>query len=251
MSANFEEPVTIGSSQRGMVRRGLMAAASAVAGSVFLSSSSSSSLLSILRPAYADDESQPLGLCASCGSGARGSLTSLCSRCSKGDKFYNPANERIFDTARGSFLPAKPELYLSKSIDRLGGSKIITIGEVHSNPCHHKLEFDIIRTLDDRNDGGNLAIGLECFYRQHQVVYFSTNYNNIPHNTPNNLLSAIIPLHLLFQAPLDRFIFEHKDFATLKKDTNWDQNWGYDLNYYAKVITQPQHDLLICLLTSL
>ena len=194
MSANFEEPVAIGSSQRGMVRRGLMAAASAVAGSIFLSSSSSSSL-SILRPAYADDESQPLGLCASCGSGARGSLTSLCSRCSKGDKFYNPANERIFDTARGSFLPAKPELYLSKSIDRLGGSKIITIGEVHSNPCHHKLEFDIIRTLGDRNEG-NLAIGLECFYRQHQVG-FSTNYHNIPHNTRNNLIltSTIIPLN--------------------------------------------------------
>ena len=175
MTANFEEPVAIGASQRGMVRRGLMAAASAVAGSVFLSSSSSSS---ILRPVLAD-ESQPLGLCSSCGLGVPGSLTSLCSRCSKGDAWYNPANERIFDTARGSFLPPKPELYLSK--DRLGGSKIITIGEVHSNPCHHKLEFDIIRTLGDRNEG-KLAIGLECFYRQHQVSITNNNDYN-PDNT--------------------------------------------------------------------
>ena len=226
MTANFDEPVTIGASQRGMVRRGLMAAASAVAGSAFLSSSSSS----ILRPVLAD-ESQPLGLCSSCGLGVPGSLTSLCSRCSKGDAWYNPANERIFDTARGSFLPPKPELYLSK--DRLGGSKIITIGEVHSNPCHHKLEFDIIRTLGDRNEG-KIAIGLECFYRQHQVDTIPNNYS--PENA-DNLTPAISPSNP-YQAPLDRFIFEHKDFATLKRETNWDQNWGYDLNYYAKVKSQ-------------
>ena len=105
---------------------------------------------------------------------------------------------------RGSYLPPKPEIFLSK--DRLDGRKIVAIGEVHSNPCHHKLEFDIIRTLANGGvDGSKLgAIALECFYRQHQGA-------------------------------LDSFIFDHKNVAILKRETDWDKNWGYDLNYYAKI----------------
>ena len=32
-----------------------------------------------------------------------------------------------------------------------------------------------------------------------------------------------------------RFIFSHQDIALLKKETKWDETWGYDLNYYAKI----------------
>jgi uncharacterized iron-regulated protein len=49
-----------------------------------------------------------------------------------------------------------------------------------------------------------MAIGLECFYRQHQGA-------------------------------LDRFVFSHQDMGTLKRETSWTQSWGYDLNYYAKI----------------
>jgi len=48
------------------------------------------------------------------------------------------------------------------------------------------------------------AIGLECFYRQHQPA-------------------------------LDRYIFGHQNFKTLKEETNWTESWGYDLNFYAKI----------------
>ena len=34
---------------------------------------------------------------------------------------------------------------------------------------------------------------------------------------------------------MDRYIFEHQNIKTLKQETNWDESWGYDLNYYAKI----------------
>eukprot|EP01041_Mallomonas_annulata_P009966 gene9966-20727_t len=115
--------------------------------------------------------------------------------------WYNPQNARIFDTARNSYLPPHPELYLPTA---LKGKQIICVGEVHSNPCHHKLEFDIIKSLSIMVPSSNLAIGLECFYRQHQKA-------------------------------LDRYIFKHRNFSILKKETNWDITWGFDINYYAKI----------------
>jgi uncharacterized iron-regulated protein len=114
--------------------------------------------------------------------------------------WYNPINERIFDTLKNSYIPAHPEI-LQKE---LKGRNIITIGEVHNNPCHHRLEFEVIKSLSNTVQPSNLAIGLECFYRVHQNA-------------------------------LDRFIFQHKDFALLKKETNWQETWGYDLNMYAKI----------------
>lgn len=115
--------------------------------------------------------------------------------------WYNPANERIYDTTHKSYLPPHPEKYLNSNIQ---GKNVITIGEVHSNPCHHKLEFDVIRTIAAKKGPENMAVGLECFYRQHQ-------------------------------AALDRFVFGHGDIARLKIDSEWDSTWGYDLNYYAKI----------------
>jgi uncharacterized iron-regulated protein len=61
-----------------------------------------------------------------------------------------------------------------------------------------------VKAIAATNPGKKLAIGLECFYRQHQ-------------------------------ASLDRFIFTHHDMGTLKKETRWTESWGYDLNYYAKI----------------
>ena len=122
--------------------------------------------------------------------------------------WYNPYNQRIYDTTKKSYLPTHPDLYLMKE---LGNRNIIVVGEVHSNPCHHRVEFEIIRTLQNnnskksRNNKNNLAIGMETFYRQHQSI-------------------------------LDDFIFNHKNFERLKKESNWDSTWGYDLNYYSKIL---------------
>lgn len=133
--------------------------------------------------------------------------------------WYNPYNQRIFDTQRGSFLPSHAELYLGNEI---GTRNVVVIGEIHSNPCHHRVEFEIVKTLaslpsSDSKDNikrvssssvvpnSNIAIGMEAFYRQHQPA-------------------------------LDDFIFSHKNFELLKKQTDWQTTWGYDLNYYSKIL---------------
>lgn len=123
---------------------------------------------------------------------------------SNGKSFYDPRNERIYNTQKKSFIPAHPEDYLEKE---LGNRNVVVIGEVHSNRCHHHAEFEMVRALHRR--GGEfprpgMAIGLECFYRQHQTA-------------------------------LDNFVFLHGDMGTLKRETNWQNTWGYDLNYYSKI----------------
>jgi uncharacterized iron-regulated protein len=111
-------------------------------------------------------------------------------------------NERIYDTRKRSFLPAHPEIYLSKET---AGKKVIVVGEIHSNRFHHHCEFEIARAISQNpSTAGKFSIGLECFYRQHQNA-------------------------------LDDFIFSHQNFGKLKKDVDWDDAWGYDLNYYAKI----------------
>lgn len=106
--------------------------------------------------------------------------------------WYNPAYERIYDTSHSSFIPARPDKYLEKQIS---GRKVVAIGEVHSNPCHHRLEFEVIKSLASTKGPNNMAIGLECFYRQHQKA-------------------------------LDKYVFGHKDLAVLKYETAWDSTWG-------------------------
>jgi len=110
---------------------------------------------------------------------------------------YDPSNERIYDTFRRSYIPADPSKYLENNLRQ---TNVITIGEVHSNICHHKLQFDIVRAVSSIRSPSATAIGLECFYRQHQKY-------------------------------LDRFIYVHQDMAQLKYETDWDSTWGYDLNH--------------------
>ena len=133
------------------------------------------------------------------------------------ESWYNPYNQRIFDTKRNSYLPSHPENYLRKVLDN---RNVVIIGEVHSNPCHHQVEFEVLRTLyasqSNTSRGiSNIAIGMEAFYRQHQSF-------------------------------LDDFVFNHKDFDKLQKDTNWVETWGYDLNYYSKILRYAsQHNIRI------
>mgnify|MGYP000222429304 CR=1 FL=1 len=98
---------------------------------------------------------------------------------------YNPRNERIYDTRRKSFLPARPDQFLKEELKK-ENKKIVVIGEVHSNPCHHHAEFEILKTLyNSYGTEGGVAIGLKCFYRQHQKA-------------------------------LDRFTFKHQDIKILR-----------------------------------
>jgi uncharacterized iron-regulated protein len=184
--ANFNIPQRSEASQKSMITRGL-----GIAGALI-----SSGLLLPSTRAIADD------YCTKCSN--TGCESPLCKVGNSPSSWYNPDNERIFDTYHRSYLPAKPELYLSQ--ERLEGKKIVVIGETHTNPLCHRIELDVIRALAMKNmqEGQNMAIGLECFFRQHQVA-------------------------------LDRFVFIHHDLAILKKETDWEKSWGYDLNFYAKI----------------
>lgn len=124
------------------------------------------------------------------------------------DEWYNPNNERIFDTKRNSYLPTATAEHLIMQELNQKNQRVVVVGEIHSNPCHHRVEFDIVKSFLNANSVNKVpqdyAIGLECFYRQHQPA-------------------------------LDRYIFSHSSIKTLKEETSWDESWGYDLNYYAKI----------------
>lgn len=115
--------------------------------------------------------------------------------------FYNPINSRIYDTTKKSFLPGSSS---DTICNELKNRRVVVIGENHYHPCHHKIEFDILKAISTKYGYKNVAVGLECFYRQHQNA-------------------------------LDRFIYIHKNLAKLKEECKWNENWGYDLNYYAKI----------------
>ena len=135
-------------------------------------------------------------------------------RAEDSEVWYNPRNERIYDTRRRSYLPTVSASALIEDELNKRNQRVVVIGEIHSNPCHHRVEFDVVKAFFKSNTEMmtavsrkpfTYAIGMECFYRQHQ-------------------------------AALDRYVFEHRDFKTLKEETNWSRSWGYDLNYYAKIL---------------
>ena len=63
----------------------------------------------------------------------------------------------------------------------------------------------MLTSLVDYLGTKKLAIGMECFYRQHQNA-------------------------------LDNFVFDHGSMGKLKEETNWKETWGYDLFNYAKIL---------------
>lgn len=117
------------------------------------------------------------------------------------NKYNSQPNERIFDTKVGSFFPARSFFYNGK----LKEEEIVIYGEVHTNNMMHNAEFEILKNMNQMHGSKNIAVGMESFYRQHQ-------------------------------ASLDRFSFVHGSFDRLKKETNYDAVWGFDFNYYSKLL---------------
>ena len=70
---------------------------------------------------------------------------------------------------------------------------------------HHALQLEIIKAAQALNDAP-LCIGLEMCYRK------------------------------AHQPALDEFVFGDGSFRELRKRTKWSQTWGYDLNYYSKIL---------------
>lgn len=51
-------------------------------------------------------------------------------------------------------------------------NKVVCLGEMHTHPMHHRMQFNVIKATHQvtKSAGERLAIGLEMFYRQQQVI---------------------------------------------------------------------------------
>lgn len=77
--------------------------------------------------------------------------------------------ERIFDTARKSFVPADPSRLIFPGVGF--ADRVVCTGEMHTHPLHHRMQFEVIKAVASVTKAKTepLAIGLEMFYRQQQV----------------------------------------------------------------------------------
>jgi uncharacterized iron-regulated protein len=62
---------------------------------------------------------------------------------------------RLFDLARGKTISG------NQALERIGGMRIVLVGEHHSNGDHHRAQLQVIRTLHQA--GHTVAVGLEMF----------------------------------------------------------------------------------------
>jgi len=90
---------------------------------------------------------------------------------------------------------------LANSFD---GTRIIYVGEVHSNSESHELELQVLKELYNRN-GNNIAVGLEMFKKPHQDI-------------------------------LDKWTRGEISEKELLYSTDWDYEWGYDYNHYKDIM---------------
>ena len=142
---------------------------------------------------------------------------------SDSDKPYTPSGE-IWRTASATVLPATPSSLakimqmevLGPTTSSTASRGIVCISERHDDFEHHKVQLKVLMTmrkvLVERSQSSQdavrekLSIGMEMFQRQHQKY-------------------------------LDEFIAQSDyGIGDLKRDTNWDVTWGYDILHYLPLL---------------
>jgi uncharacterized iron-regulated protein len=88
-------------------------------------------------------------------------------------------------------------------IAELAKANIVYLGEVHDSEKDHKTQLEIIQTLHDRNP--QIAIAFEMFQRQ-------------------------------FQPVLNDYIAGKIDESQLKEQTEYEERWGFNWEYYAPIL---------------
>ena len=96
------------------------------------------------------------------------------------------------------------KITFSQLADSLDGTRIVYVGEVHSNKESHELELQVLEEFYKRN-GDNIAVGLEMFKRPHQDI-------------------------------LDKWTDGEISEKDLLFSTDWDDEWGYDYNHYKGIM---------------
>lgn len=80
---------------------------------------------------------------------------------------------------------------------------VVYVGERHDRPGDHGAQYTVLRSL--YRDESSLAIGMEMF--------------QVP-----------------FQEPLDRWSAGEIDETVLRRDTEYDERWGYDFSLYRPIL---------------
>jgi len=96
------------------------------------------------------------------------------------------------------------KITFSQLADSLDGTRIVYVGESHSNRESHELELRVLKEYYKRN-GGNIAVGLEMFKRPYQDI-------------------------------LDKWTGGEISEKELLFSTDWDVEWGYDYNHYKGIM---------------
>jgi uncharacterized iron-regulated protein len=100
--------------------------------------------------------------------------------------------------------PASGDVIASRSLfERIADSKIVLLGEEHTNAAHHRWQYYLLAALHSRNV--ETVLGLEMLPRRVQPV-------------------------------LDQWSAGKIDAAALLQRTGWDEVWGYDANLYLPLL---------------
>lgn len=103
----------------------------------------------------------------------------------------------LIDAATGRSI--EPEAFYAV----LGTKKAIYVGERHDQPADHGVQYRVLREL--HRNGASIAIGMEMF--------------QVP-----------------FQEPLDEWSAGRIDESVLRRETEYDQRWGFDFGLLRPVL---------------
>jgi uncharacterized iron-regulated protein len=78
--------------------------------------------------------------------------------------FWNraPGSGRILRVSDGAVIP------LSEAVKDLKQTRLVFVGELHTQESHHEAQLEVIRAL--RDEGLSIAVGLEMFKRESQAA---------------------------------------------------------------------------------
>jgi len=158
----------------------------------------------------------------------------------------------LWRTQPGRALPANPATVLKifqkevlgtkslagNSMKSLPTEGIICVSERHDDFEHHRVQLRVIQTmykaLQERVDSSTT-----------QSKKVLSSKGNTSHNTVGKKLSiAMEAFQRKDRASLEKYIKSGESgrytLADLKRDTNWDENWGYDMLHYVPILKYAQ-----------
>jgi uncharacterized iron-regulated protein len=90
---------------------------------------------------------------------------------------------------------------------KLGASRVVCVGEEHTNPHHHWAQLEVVSRLTPQGPYPQLALAMEMFQRP-------------------------------FQAVLDDYAASRIDEAALLSRTGWAERWGFDFEMYRPMLAR-------------